>query len=184
MTTICFTGHRPDKLGGYDWSTEKNKRIMEKLKDIILEVLNTTCENDFTFICGGALGIDQMAFDICKNIKYSTLNVNKMSIKLVLAMPFEKQASKWIADSIKKLNHQRQEADEVVLVDTVNEYKFDKVILGEYHPAKMQLRNQYMVDKSDIVIAVWNGSKGGTGNCVNYAKKKEKKIIILNPDEI
>jgi hypothetical protein len=24
-TTICFTGHRPNKLGGYDWTTSKNQ---------------------------------------------------------------------------------------------------------------------------------------------------------------
>lgn len=41
-----------------------------------------------------------------------------------------------------------------------------------------------MVNNSDIVIAVWNGSKGGTGNCVNYAKMQKKEIIVINPDDI
>lgn len=39
MKTICFTGHRPDKLGGYDWNTPKNQKIMKALKDKIYEVV-------------------------------------------------------------------------------------------------------------------------------------------------
>lgn len=48
----------------------------------------------------------------------------------------------------------------------------------------MQKRNEYMTDNSDIVIAVWDGSKGGTANCVRYAKKLNKEIIVINPKEI
>ena len=40
-----------------------------------------------------------------------------------------------------------------------------------------------MVDNSDIIIAVWDGTKGGTYNCVQYAKKKNKEIIQINPKE-
>lgn len=29
----------------------------------------------------------------------------------------------------------------------------------------MQKRNEYMVDLADKVVAVWDGSKGGTDNC-------------------
>lgn len=38
-----------------------------------------------------------------------------------------------------------------------------------------------MVDLADMVIAVWDGSKGGTGNCVQYAQKKGKEFIRINP---
>jgi len=48
----------------------------------------------------------------------------------------------------------------------------------------MQKRNEYMVDNADIVIAVWDGTKGGTCNCVRYAKKLGKDIVIINPKEI
>ena len=45
----------------------------------------------------------------------------------------------------------------------------------------MQKRNEYMVDLTDKVIAVWDGSKGGTGNCVRYAEKCGKEIIRILP---
>ena len=185
MITICFTGHRPDKLGGYDWNTPKNKRIMEKLKSSLIELINSTHENHFRFICGGALGIDQMAFEICDYLKNSTFKLNPIIIETILAMPFEKQACKWFKQSdVDRFNSQRSRADEVVLVDTIEGYKLCEIDIGEYHPAKMDLRNRYMVDNSDKVFAVWNGTKGGTGNCVNYAKKKGKEIIGFNPDKI
>ena len=50
-----------------------------------------------------------------------------------------------------------------------------------YKPWLMQKRNEYMVDLADKVIAVWDGSKSGTGNCVKYAEKCGKEIIRIKP---
>lgn len=41
-----------------------------------------------------------------------------------------------------------------------------------------------MTDKADLVIALYDGTKGGTKNCVDYAKKRNKEILIINPKEI
>ena len=45
----------------------------------------------------------------------------------------------------------------------------------------MNDRNNYMVEQSDVVIAVWNGKPSGTGNTVKMAKNAGKKIRIVNP---
>jgi len=187
MKTICFTGHRPDRLGGYDWNTPKNQRIMKVLKTKIIEVINNIEPTIQTirFIHGSALGIDQMSFEICKEIRDSVVKLNSCKIELELAIPFKKQAMKWFNKvDIDRYNDQKQHADILTFVDTVEGYDFKGVAVGEYHPAKMMIRNRYMVNNSDIVIAVWNGSKSGTANAVNYAKKQGKEIIIINPDEI
>lgn len=42
---------------------------------------------------------------------------------------------------------------------------------GEYAPAKMQKRNEWMVRESDFILACWDGSPGGTANCVRYGEK-------------
>ncbi|MDM0587806.1 SLOG family protein [Clostridium perfringens] len=177
---ICFTGHRPEKLDGYNWSTSKNLRIMLKLLRVIEEQIQEHKKEEITFICGGALGIDQMAFHLCNQLKAKYFN-----IKTELAIPFLKQASRWVSDTdIKRYCEHKELADNVVYVDNLEGYKFDKVKIGEYHPAKMQIRNKFMVDNSDLVIAVWDKSKGGTYNCVKYAEKLGKKIIIIDPSEI
>jgi uncharacterized phage-like protein YoqJ len=182
MITYCFTGHRPDKLGGYNWNSPKNIKIMNKLESIIIQLIESSKDNNLTFIVGGALGIDTMSFFICEKLKKI---YTKKNIKIILAMPFEKQDNNWFNQIDKdRLKYQRQNADEVVLVDTLEKYKFNKVSIGDYHPAKMQLRNMYMVDISNGVIGVWDGSKGGTGNCVNYAKKQGKELIIIDPKNL
>ena len=54
----------------------------------------------------------------------------------------------------------------------------------QYSPFCMQKRNQYMIDKSDCVLAFWNQDilQGGTVNTIRYAKSKNKHIefFILN----
>lgn len=176
MKTICFTGHRPDKLGGYDWNTPKNQKIMKALKDKIYEVVG---DDDVHFICGGALGIDQMAFDICKKFRDEDL-----SVTIEMAIPFATQACKWSYESAKQYEIQKSQADICTYVDKVNKYKVKGYQEDVYYIAKMQKRNEYMVDNADIVIAVWDGTSGGTGNCVRYAKKQNKNIIVINPNEV
>lgn len=43
-------------------------------------------------------------------------------------------------------------------------------------------RNKWMVDNSDLLIAVWNGDKvGGTYQTVKYAQSKQKRIWRIDP---
>jgi uncharacterized phage-like protein YoqJ len=44
-----------------------------------------------------------------------------------------------------------------------------------------QKRNEWMVDNGDIGVAVWDGSPGGTANCVKYALAQEKRLWNINP---
>lgn len=53
-----------------------------------------------------------------------------------------------------------------------------------YTEGCMQKRNEYMVDQADYVYAVWNGTSGGTGNCVKYAKEQGVFIYIEDPTPI
>lgn len=49
----------------------------------------------------------------------------------------------------------------------------------------MQKRNRYMVDHSNHVLAVWDGSfRNGSGQTVRYAQKMGKMITIIRPDTL
>lgn len=175
MGKACaFTGHRPSKLpGGYDWFAKENLELARKIRDVVVDLIEN--EDVDTFIAGGAIGVDQISFSICQKLKETKYPY----LKLILAMPFENQDRKWFKQADKdRLAKQRRQADELVLVDTVEEYEYPRVKVGDYHPAKMQLRNQYMVDNVEYLIAVWDGTKGGTANCVRWAKKKGMEQII------
>lgn len=44
------------------------------------------------------------------------------------------------------------------------------------------VRNEYMVDNADAVLAVWTGKmSGGTAACVKYARKVNKPIFRIDP---
>ena len=74
------------------------------------------------------------------------------------------------------------------------EYEYDKALqfaekvidVTDYidypGPYVYQIRNEWMVDHAEAVIAVWDGvEKGGTWNCVRYAKEQNKEIYRIHP---
>jgi uncharacterized phage-like protein YoqJ len=48
----------------------------------------------------------------------------------------------------------------------------------------MQDRNKWMVDHCDALVAIWNGTSGGTANCVKYALSVNKPIVMINPKNL
>lgn len=159
--TLAFTGHRPSSLNGYN--PADNKEILFKLKDLIVDYIeNKQVE---TFISGMALGIDQWAARIVLKLKEKYPH-----IKLVAAVPCANHCGKW--------NQSDREVWQMIID------KADKVYYVSEEPYTnwcMQKRNEWMVDNANYVLAVWSGSRGGTGNCVNYAKKMNREIVQLHP---
>ena len=156
---ICVTGHRPNKLYGYNLSNPRWKRLKEHFKSILKE---NNCDEAIT---GMALGVDTVFA-----LAVLELKAEGCDIKLHCAIPCRNHSCKWIKESVDLYNDILSKADTVKLVSD-----------EEYKPWLMKKRNEYMVDLADKVIAVWDGSKGGTANCVNYAEKVGKEIIRIEP---
>lgn len=177
---ICFTGHRPNKLGGYDINSEKNLIVAKELIRSLIDIIEQSKDKEFHFICGGAIGFDQIAFHVCNYISKKSNKFKDKKFTTEIAIPFEKQYMKWNRKDVDFYLNQLNQADKITHVDTLDDYNKSNGNKGEYHPYKMQLRNMYMVDNSDVIIACWDGSKGGTCNCVEYASSLKKRIIRLN----
>ena len=181
MISVCFTGHRPQKLGGWDWMNEKNLSILKELRLKVIYLIEN--ESATNFIFGGAIGIDQMAFAVVLKLKKEKYS----NIKLTIAVPFKNQWIKWRIIDVEKYKKQLTNSDKVVYVDELINTRYSCTLagVGNYHRDKMQIRNEYMVDNSDFVVAVWDGTKGGTCNCVRYALEKglkfDESIIRINP---
>lgn len=62
--------------------------------------------------------------------------------------------------------------------------KVTTVSEGGFATYKMMARNRYMVNKSNIVIAIICKETGGTAQCVKYAKEHSKVVIEINPQNI
>jgi uncharacterized phage-like protein YoqJ len=151
---VAFAGHRPDKLGGYKLPNPTYIRVCQKI-DAALQELKPD-----KVISGMALGVDQWAANIA----------HKLGIPFIAAVPFEGQELAWPQPSQKMFRQLLKLACEIVVVSP-----------GGYSASKMQIRNEWMVDHCDKLIAVWDESPGGTGNCVSYAKSQNKNILFINP---
>ena len=149
----CFTGHRPEKLS---LSEAEVKTLLEK-------AIYMAIQNGFTtFITGMAPGVDIWAAEIVlERRKYN------MALHLICAIPhpgFEKRKSKYEEERYKNII---QNAD------------YTRIICEQYFRACYQRRNEFMVDRSNLVIAVWNGAASGTKNTIDYAKRKGVSVVNL-----
>ena len=164
--TCCFTGHRPKTLPwGYNESDLRcvsfKSNIKYTLENLIVE---DGCEK---FISGMAMGADM----ICAEVVLSLKNIYP-NIKLECAVPNYAFTENWPDSEARKFSSILTRADGIKYVSV------SKV----YSKRDLMLRNIYMVDSSDIVIAVYiNGESGGTKNTIDYAKSQNKKIIITEP---
>lgn len=155
---ISFSGHRPDKLPnketGYKIPNPTYDFVVKSLREVLLKLKPEIA------ISGMALGVDSWAAEICL----------ELGIPFIAAIPFIGQEKVWPQSSKDQYNFLLSKASEKVIVNP-----------GGYAAWKMQARNQWMSDQADQIIAVWDGSDGGTGNCVKYVKKINKPLIIIDP---
>jgi len=153
---ISITGHRPPAVGGYKLPNPIYNKVCKELEKVFIEL------NPDKIIVGGSLGVDQWAAMIAYKLKIYT----------ILAIPFEGQEKMWPEESQKTYRLLRKLASEEVIVSP-----------GGYSADKMQVRNCWMVDHSDKLIAIWNGDtiKSGTFKCINYAKSVNKDIFYIDP---
>lgn len=161
MKTLCVTGHRPK---GFPWDHNSKYEIehlvyLQKLRETILIFALGGYSH---FISGGAIGAD---LDFAKIV----LDIRKdLSVILEIAVPCPNQDLKW-------------NKEDKILYDSIIK-KADKVTLvsNSYTSFCMQKRNEYMVNNSDIILAVWNGAEsGGTYNTIKYAQKVKKPIKFI-----
>lgn len=147
---LAATGHRPNKLGGYG---------PEVLKRLIVGATTTlTEEKPDAVISGMALGWDTAW----------ALAALDLGVPLLAAVPFAGQDSRW-PDANR--DQYRQILSRAASVKVVCD--------GGYTAWKMHARNAWMVNRCDKLIALWDGTPGGTASCVAYARRKRKPVENL-----
>jgi uncharacterized phage-like protein YoqJ len=144
--TLAFTGHRPPKLSGY------LPEVDHCLFQLAYHVL-THCKPD-KVISGMALGWDMAVAQAAIT----------MGIHTIAAVPFVNQQAKWPEHSQNRYAAILKKCSKVIVVTE-----------GPYAAWKMQTRNVWMVENSHKLCALWDGTEGGTGNCITAAFKKMDK---------
>jgi uncharacterized phage-like protein YoqJ len=161
MTTLAITGHRPEKLGGYK-PNPLGLAVQRALREEI-ELLRPT-----KLISGMALGVDQWAAWIAV----------RLGVPFIAAVPFEGQELVW-KDAEKRRRYHKLLALAVHV--HVNDTETPASRTAAEVADAMFWRNRWMVDHCDILLAVWDGSRSGTGNCVRYAQQVGRRIVRIDP---
>lgn len=149
----CFTGHRPEKL---------NRSEAEIKKDLEAEILQAINDGFVTHITGMARGVDIWAGEIVLQLRKQNPNLH-----LIAASPYEGFESRWSAD------WQRRYKDILDQADLV------RFVCKRYSKACFQIRNEWMVNRSARVIAVYNGEPGGTRNTIEYAHHHNIPTVVI-----
>ena len=166
----AITGHRPKSFEfGYNEDDIRCTNLKEKIKTEILRAIDNGVD---TFYTGGSLGVDTWAAEIVLSLK------NDYDIRLILVLPGRTQHLKWPKSAQARYLDVIDVADEII-------YMYNGP--GFFDLQYMILRNEYLINNTDMLISVYNGKKSGTSNIVNFAIKQKKRIIYIplveNPNQ-
>jgi len=153
---IVCTGHRPQKLD--DGYADLTRTFLIRVATDWLRHLAPR-----GVISGFALGWDSAVVEACLKLK----------IPYVGCIPFQGQEKRWPGPEQFRYEQYKKQADKIIVCSP-----------GEYSAKKMHLRNERMINLSlkdgpehALVLALWNGSTGGTKNCLEYAQRKQLETI-------
>jgi len=149
---ICaFTGHR-------DLGADFQVNLLEK------EIENLINLGVDTFLTGMAIGFDLICAETVLSLKEKYKN-----IKLVACVPFYNQEKSYTEKDKERY------AKILSLVD-------ENILLSErYFRGCLHVRNKFMADKADVMVAYLKKDTGGTAWTVKYFQKKYpfSKIVFL-----
>ena len=158
--TCCFTGHRPEKL---PWGSDERDPRCLRLKSRIMDTVEAVYREGYRhFICGMARGCDLYCGEAVLAFRESHPDVI-----LEAAIPCASQCRNW-----PMAEHRRWQR-------LVDEADLETMIQEEYTRGCMHRRNRYMVDHSSLVIAVYDGSAGGTRSTLEYAISRRVSFMDL-----
>jgi uncharacterized phage-like protein YoqJ len=163
--TCCFTGHRPGKL---PWGEEeKDPRCLALKVRLDRELERAYDQGKRHFICGMARGSD---FYFCEAAL--ALRERQAGVTVEAALPCEEQAARW------------KEGDRNRYFSLIERCDYETMVQHHYDRGCMQRRNRYMVDRSSLVIAAYDGLLGGTMQTLAYAMRSGLEVRIIDLSEL
>lgn len=162
----CVTGHRPSGFSFPRICT--NPLYMDYFMKLSHEIEMLIWMGYDTFLSGMADGAD---LDFADMVIMYKRTYQGISLEAVLPYP---------SKPAKRMTPYQTRRDSALL-------KCDKIhiVSDHYFQGCMDKRNRFMVDRADMLYAIWNREEhGGTWNTIQYARSKEKPIRYLMLNEL
>ena len=158
--TCCFSGPRPKN---YPWGSDRARaaKIAEELETAVRAAIGRGYRH---FISGMAAGIDLLAAKIVLRLRE---DMPQKGITLEAAIPFPSQPKRW------KEETKRERESILSRCDRVN------CISDAFSVAAYRRRDDYMVDRSSLLIAVVGQPHGGTTKTIAYAQSRGIAIELI-----
>ena len=153
----CFTGHRPEKL------TISEERLAALLE---AEIRKAIGQEFTTFITGMAKGTDLIAAEIVLRLREEDPR-----LRLVAALPYPNFGQRWGGGWSERFQRVLSAANQIECVCPCSSW------------ASYQLRNEWMVSHSALVIAAFNGESGGTKNTLDFVRKQRVPYVVIDIGE-
>ena len=149
---VTLTGHRPQKLPcKFDLTHPWFKSYKKVLKQTLADL------NPKLIITGMALGHDM----------WGAMWAYKNGVEYDAYIPFKGQEKRW------------NKKDRQMYHFLLSHARGVKIASEKFSYESYIIRDKWMVDDGDIVLALNSGNKSGTNTTVEYALKKGKEVINI-----
>lgn len=159
---VCFTGHRPEKISGYNGN---GKKPPDDIKNFLTYQIEKAVNDGFlVFYNGLAKGVDLWAGEIVLDLKKKYPEISLIGIQ-----PFPDHGKHFAGCYGKSFKKVYDEADLILCTSDV------------YHKGTFLIRDRFMADHSSRLIGVcdMNDKKSGTYYTIDYAEKTGLDCIVM-----
>lgn len=150
---VTFCGHR---------NITERETVKEKLSAEIFRLFVGAehSNTSLSFYCGGYGEFDRLSEQIIEEVRrgFPTVSCEKLFITPYITPPY------------KERNDIMKERFDGILYPPIENVPYRFAIIR---------RNEWMVDKSDLLIAYVKYSWGGAARTLEYARRKQKRIVMI-----
>lgn len=158
--TVCFSGSRPTAL---PWKYNEECELCQKFKVSMLEIIDKLYDAGFRhFITGLALGFDTIMTELLLKKRA------EKKIFIECAIPCKEQTTFWRSEDKVRYNSLLNQVDKITYTSQ------------EYHGGVYKIRNKYMIDNSNLLVAVQFKESRGTAATIELAASVNLPRIIFH----
>lgn len=161
---VAFTGHRPEKISGYGSKPAEVEQTIRRAA--AAEISSLAAEGAMEFLCGMAPGFDIWCGEEVLNLRRN--GAIPPETRLTAVIPYRGFEHSFAEEAWRRR-----------YTDLINGADSAVFLAEEYSAGCFNVRNDYLVERSELLVAYFEGYAGGTAYTVHRALSRGGKVINL-----